>query len=150
MPQPAELSEQQKKCLRLVHQGLTSKEIAPLLETTPGVVDNYITVAMAKLGTTSRRDAARMLAARENDMVQQLHLQPGAIAPRGPDDPIRPRIEGRPARLLRSLGLPPIGGQTNDLSKSQRLSAIARIALFSAIMLMATVAIVQGIIVLLA
>lgn len=148
MPLGAELSEQQKKCLRLVHQGLTSKQIAPLLNTTPGTVDNYINTALAKLSMASRRDAARFLAEQESGIVQQLHLRSEAIASNGLDDGSKPSTEGR-ATIPRIFGLPPIGGRANDLRTSQRLAAIMRIAFFAALMLTATVAIIQGVIALL-
>lgn len=149
MPQMAELSEQQKKCLRLVGQGLTSKEIAPLLNTTPGVVDNYINAAMGKMGLTNRREAARVLSEQENPMVQQLHMQPEAIAqPSLPDDNGSRIGEGH-WRFATLLGLPPIGGRHNDLKKGQRLLAISRIGFFAALMLIASVVIIQGVIALL-
>jgi DNA-binding CsgD family transcriptional regulator len=154
MPRTADLSEQQKKCLRLVHLGLTSKEIAPLLATTPGVVDNYISAALARMALTSRREAARLLAQEEeaeasgDPMVQRLHLQPEAVAPLGGPSDLETRSIG--SRTVRVFGLPPIGGRENDLTASQRLLALTRIAFFAALLLIATVVVVQGIITLIA
>ena len=55
------LSEQQKACLRLVHRGLRTKEIAPIVQLAPASIDTYIRQAMIQLGTRDRREAARML-----------------------------------------------------------------------------------------
>lgn len=146
MPQNAELSEQQKKCLRLVHDGLTSKQIAPLLETTPGTVDNYINTAFAKMGLTSRREAARQLALQEKGMVQQLHLQSPAIAPVLFPDEQPEQIGDQRGFFGKLVDLPPIGGTGNDLTTSRRIIAISRVGFFAALLLIATVVTVQGII----
>ncbi len=77
-------------------------------------------------------------------MVQQLHLRSEAIASDGMDDGSSPPSEERKT-ISRILGLPPIGGHANGLRTSQRLAAIMRIALFAALILSATVAIIQGV-----
>jgi DNA-binding CsgD family transcriptional regulator len=151
-----QLSERQTRCLELVSQGMTSKEIAPLLDVTPGVVDNYISVAVTKLGASGRREAARMLAERQKAMVHPLHLQPEAIAPALlPTDEQRQADWAQDTRstLKRALdhlfGLPPIGGRENDLNATDRLLAMARIGFVAALLLIATIVIIQGVILLL-
>jgi DNA-binding CsgD family transcriptional regulator len=60
------LSEAQKACLRLVQQGYEVKEIARLLETTPGAVTERLRAARQKLDAASSRQAARTLAQHES------------------------------------------------------------------------------------
>ena len=60
------LTEQQRACLRMVYQHMTSKEIAPRLGIEPGSVDQHIKAAMRTLGVGERRAAARMLAEHES------------------------------------------------------------------------------------
>jgi DNA-binding CsgD family transcriptional regulator len=61
----AQLTEQQRLCLRLVYAHLTSKEIAPHLGIEPASVDQQIKSAVRVLGASDRRAAARMLAEHE-------------------------------------------------------------------------------------
>lgn len=152
----SQLSDRQKRCLELVSQGLTSKEIAPILDVTPGVVDNYIAAAIAKLGASGRREAARILAGLEEGMVQPLHLQPETIAQAVPSaDEMRrvdqtPGTGSTPTHVLHHLfGLPPIGGRENDLNAADRLLAMVRISFLAAVLLIATIVTIQGIILLL-
>lgn len=154
MPQRTDdLSEQQKACLRLVHQGFVSKQIASQLSLTPGTVDNYINAALGKLSLTSRREAARLLASEESEaaasIVQQLHLQSSHLAERT-EPPERPEqaSDRRPTNSW-SLSLPPIGGDENELTKLQRLLGISRIGFAAALLLIATVVVIQGVITLL-
>jgi DNA-binding CsgD family transcriptional regulator len=58
----AQLTEQQRRCLRLVFAHLTSKEISPHLGMEPASVDQQIKSAVRVLGASDRRAAARMLA----------------------------------------------------------------------------------------
>jgi DNA-binding CsgD family transcriptional regulator len=59
------LTERERAYLRLVGAALSSKEIARQYGIEPGTVDKALKSAMAKLGTSSRRSAARLLAADE-------------------------------------------------------------------------------------
>lgn len=149
MTRVSELTEQQKKCLRFVYEGLTSKQIAPILETTPGVVDNYINAALSKLAITSRREAARILIAHEKDMVQQLHLQSETLAEtiEAPDQQGRVGVED--LSLVSLFNLPPVGGEENDLPISQRILALSRIGLFAALAVLGATVIIRGVITLL-
>lgn len=63
----SELDENQKLCLRLVHQGYTSKQIAQQTHLSSGTVDQYIFRANATLGVADRREAARLLSAAEQE-----------------------------------------------------------------------------------
>ncbi len=52
------LTRQQIACLRLVADGLSSKEIAARLDLQPGTIDQYLKDASAILGTRTRSQAA--------------------------------------------------------------------------------------------
>src|SRR3546814_19249781 len=58
----ATLNQGQIDCLRFVHAGLASKEIARLLNISPHTVDARLKSACGKLGTKSRFQAASILA----------------------------------------------------------------------------------------
>src|SRR3546814_11198434 len=58
----ATLNQGQIDCLRFVHAGLASKEIARLLNISPHTVDARLKSACGKLGTNSRFQAASILA----------------------------------------------------------------------------------------
>ena len=59
------LSAGQKDCLRLVMQGYEFKEIARLLNTSPGAINERLREARRVLDVSSSREAARLLAAYE-------------------------------------------------------------------------------------
>ena len=150
MPQRTEdLSDKQKECLRLVHEGLTSKEIAVRLDLTPGTIDNYVNASLARLGLTSRREAARWLVTQEKAVVQQLYLQSEPVALSGFGDEQPGQADDRQDQLVRLPGLPPVGGPDNELAMPQRILAISRIGFAAALLLIATVVIVEGVILLL-
>lgn len=119
------LSERQKECLRLVGQGLRSKEIGPILGLAPGSVDTYIKAAVARLGVSDRRAAARILA--DFEISQRLGSPPEALPPTteaAPDG-----VQRKPQGFVkRTLKLPPIGGIPNQLSVQERLLATLRVA----------------------
>lgn len=153
MDRTESLSEKQKLCLRLVGQGLSSKEIAPIAQTTYGVVDNTIAAACLKLGVKNRREAARILIAEESNGVQQMHVQPPALVPPSCIEEEFGQAEQRPTaftslrKVIEALfSLPPIGGQANDLVASERAIGMARIGFASALLLIATIVIVQGVV----
>lgn len=62
-----DLTEPQRACLRLVHQHMSSKEIAQLLDVSPSAIDKRIERAVMQLGASSRFHAARLLALHEKD-----------------------------------------------------------------------------------
>ena len=58
------LTDRERAVLRLAYEGRSNKEIARMLDLTPGTVRNYLSEAAAKVGASSRIEAART--AREN------------------------------------------------------------------------------------
>ena len=74
----ARLTERERTFLRLVASNMSSKEIAQQFGIEPGTVDKALKSAMAKLGTSSRRAAARMLV--QDEGGQKLAPQPAALA----------------------------------------------------------------------
>lgn len=54
------LSDRERDVLRLADEGRSNKEIARLLELSPGTVRNYLSEASAKLGAASRIEAGRI------------------------------------------------------------------------------------------
>ncbi|WJS99911.1 helix-turn-helix domain-containing protein [Novosphingobium humi] len=150
------LSEQQKACLRLVAQGMTSKEIGKTLMLSNMTVDDYILAARTKLGGVGRREAAKMLICWESRAPQTLGPQPEALGPQ-PDRivpnamPLQLAMAGQQKPLTEpfSLRLPPIGGRVNDLSLSGRVAGLGKVAFLSALLLVLTIAIITGAIALL-
>lgn len=161
------LTALQKECLRLVAQGLRSKEIAAAVKRSHRTVDTYITSALPIFGTTDRRDAARMLVAYEASVEAQIPASEGS-KPAAADvsaevsqrllsqsetvaEPLNSvihglRADGEPHGLRRLFRVPPIGGVKNDLRFSDRILSIAQVAFAGAMVLLAITAIVQGII----
>jgi len=56
------LSKRQRQCLHYVGRGLSSKEIARELGISPSTVDNHVRLGMERLNTTSRIEAANLVA----------------------------------------------------------------------------------------
>jgi DNA-binding CsgD family transcriptional regulator len=134
------LSEGQKACLRLVAQGMSSKEIAKALDLTPQTVDTYLKTSMARLGASNRRDAARMLLASEAS--QKLGSPSAGLA-----DP------GQGHDQLASTGTtgwlswvrpPPVGGGFHDLSWSQKTYQALLVAVISASIVIALALAIAG------
>lgn len=121
----AELSESQQACLRLVAQGMSSKEIAIALNLSPSTVDTYIKHAIARLGAANRRDAARKYL--ESQPSQNFGSQTAALAGtrfHGSDaDRQAHGGSANPARVgqwWRAIIPPPLGGKENRRSTTQR------------------------------
>ena len=53
------LTERQLDVLALLAEGLTNGEIAARLVVSPRTVDHHVSAVLAKLGVTTRREAAR-------------------------------------------------------------------------------------------
>ncbi len=135
-----DLSEGQKKCLRLVAQGMSSKEIAKETGLSPPTVDTYLRQAMAKLGASSRREAARIV--REREQSQNLISQSPAIAEPPQDrEPMASTGKGGGRRWWR---LPPVGGSFNDLSGSEKSLEALRVAIVGAVTVLALSLIIAG------
>ena len=54
------LSDRERDVLRLAEEGRSNKEIARVLDLSPGTVRNYLSESSAKLGAASRIEAARI------------------------------------------------------------------------------------------
>jgi DNA-binding CsgD family transcriptional regulator len=123
------LSEGQKNCLRLVARGLSSKEIALETGLSPQTVDTYLKQAVAKLGASNRREAARMF--EDLQVSQNLGSQPPAVAVEATDkSPTVPR--------QRSLWrLPPLGGEENDLDWQGKTLEVMRVAVIGTTVMLA-------------
>jgi DNA-binding CsgD family transcriptional regulator len=139
----ARLTEVQKKCLRLVAEAKTSKEIAIETDLTPMTVDQYLHRAMAILGTTSRREAARRFVEWESSQqLRRFEFKSTPVAE--PQESANPSLTVRRKNWLAALKLPPTGGKPNDLGSVTRLFAIFRIALVSTVVTIAILIIAKG------
>jgi transcriptional regulator with XRE-family HTH domain len=144
-----------------VAAGLSSKEIALETGLSHQTVDQYLSKAIAILGVSTRREAAREFQAYEQFKESEFKSPP--VAEAGDRIMIRTSTtdEGRSApgnAMHESAGCryaafdvatwrhlaPPIGGEPNDLTPAQRFHAILRIAIFSAIAMVAIVAVIAG------
>jgi DNA-binding CsgD family transcriptional regulator len=143
------LSERQKQCLRLVYTRHSSKEIGLQLGLSFDTVDQHVKRAMRILGVSSRGEAARTLVSHEEGHPQLLGTQSEAVALEASADEQPDKIDNHQGFLVRAFDLPPIGGPDNDLTTSRRILAISRVGFFAALLLIATIVTVQGIITLL-
>lgn len=156
------LTDLHKEFLRLVAQGLQSKEIAQKIGCSHRTVDTYISAVLPLFDTSDRRVAARRFLAleaaettaarpadgaecRDTDVSQRLLSQSQGVAalPVFTDDSRRASGTGQPSRRL--IHLPPLGGTPNDLTPAGKFLSGTQIGLIGAMTLMAVVAIVQGI-----
>lgn len=127
------LSDKQRQCLRLVGRGMSSKEIALETGLTPLTVDTYVKAAMARLGVSNRREAARMLAF--DEASQGLGSPSSPVA--GPP-PVQQSADATAVGGWRHhVALPPLGGRWNELDWAARTFAILRIATVSAVVVIA-------------
>ena len=81
----ARLSKGQIDCLRLVHEHLSSKEIAGKLGISPHTVDQRIRGALQILGVERRSQAARIAVSASGPYQRLIHQSPYIAAP-GPDE----------------------------------------------------------------
>lgn len=116
-----------------------SKEIAQVTGLTPSTVDTYLKGASAILGTPKRREAARKFA--ESDPSQRLGSQPEALSPPPavPHHDEVPRGAGEPDSWFKAVVTPPIGGAANDLTSTNRLIAMLRVAGLMAVVMTALI-----------
>lgn len=82
----ARLSAGQLECLRLVHQHLSSKEIAAELNISPHTVDQRIRGALQILGVERRSQAARLVAQAAEPYQRLIHQSPAVEAAAGNGD----------------------------------------------------------------
>lgn len=133
------LPEGQKACLRLVGQGMSSKEIAKALGLTPQTVDTYIKAAMSRLGASNRRDAARMLVSLEGSPNL------GSPTPRLADiSPTPDQKLPTGTGWLRWVRPPPVGGASHDLSWSQKTYQALLVAVISTSIVVALALAIAG------
>ena len=150
------LSDGQKACLRLVGDGLTSKEIALETGLSHQTVDQYLSKAATLLGASNRRDAARKFAEFEVGEFNKAEFKPASLANHG-------RITAPPAsaehtappsgtqpqsllyRLVQAMRIPPVGGRHHDLNPAQLIEAAARVALITLMTIIAAVVVFMGI-----
>lgn len=123
------LSGKQKDCLRLVAQNMNSKQIARELRISEHTVDQRIRQALRVLEVPDRFHAARTLTSAEGrPAYQPLIYQTNALADSSDSAIPEPAAETRKGRWLASW-LPPFGGTRHDLTSSQVLTSIVRLAL---------------------
>ena len=140
----ARLTARQRDCLRLVAEGYTSKEIGRKLGISYSTVDNHLAAAVQLLELPGRAEAARRHAEHEREHGQKLTRQPKPLADAAGRMDVRSQVAASgPPSWLAAL-LPPIGGHQNDLPSSQRVYAIARIALFSTLAFVACVIVIRA------
>jgi len=127
------LTEQQRVCLRLVYEHMTSKEIAPHLGIEPGSVDQHIKAAMRTLGVGDRRAAARLLAEHEgrssSHPLEFASSTASGLAMR--ED--QAGFDATPPPQGPRLPLPIWGGRPSDLSIAIRLGWIFGLILLIAL-----------------
>jgi len=139
------LTERQKDCLRLVAQGYTSKEIGRQLGISFSTVDNHLLAAVHSLEVSSRAEAARLLSQAEagtQGLGQQLPRQSPGLAVGALELDQEPEATQGLLAFFAWL-LPPLGGRDHDLSASETIFAICRIAFLSALAFIACVMIVR-------
>lgn len=85
----AALSERQREILRLVSQHLQAKEVARVLQISERTVRSHTDQARRRLGVSSSREAARLLALHEGrwGIVHDGQWPPTPIADGGPETP---------------------------------------------------------------
>ena len=123
------LSDGQKACLRLVSRGMSSKEIALETRLSPQTVDTYVKQAMAKLGASNRREAARIL--NEAEASQKSGSPPSPLA----ETPPAATVTGSTWRRL--MRPPPIGGTLHDLGWQDKTVEVMRVAVLGAAVVLA-------------
>lgn len=130
-----ELTVSQRTCLRLVGEGLSSKEIALATGLSPRTVDQYVNRAAMILGASNRREAARKLAELDSQPLNKLQLKPQPVATLGNPDNLdpAPSIGTPPGPVGQVLfWLPPLGGKRHDLTPSQTIERTIRAAVLAA------------------
>lgn len=142
------LSAKQKACLRLVADGLTSKEIAPLVGLTHESVNTYVKTATRLIGAPNRSVAARMLL--DFERLPKLELPSDGVAdtegvsqlatPDGKTGSARPTPRVRGALLAP----PPLGGRIADISTREKIAAMFRAALFLAVVVAVLLLLIVG------
>lgn len=126
------ISESQLTCLRLVGEGMSSKEIAIETGLSPRTVDQYVNRAAATLGASNRREAARKLAKLETGELNKFQLKSERVEAPQKSDNLNGVNLGAGNDKHRSLMLrwvSPIGGERHDLTYSETLLEIVKVAI---------------------
>lgn len=134
------LHESQRNCLRLVAQGMSTKEIARETGLSPASVDTYLKQANSILGASNRRDAARTLLRLETS-------QKSGSPPQALPNPVGlgPQITATGETSWRHWSrLPSVGGSDNDLSWQLKTLHILQIAVVSAAVVLALTLTIAG------
>lgn len=97
---------------------------------------------MARLDAHNRRDAARLLANVEQS--QNLRSQSEAVATHAESTILFSSQGGPKSASRRFFGLPPVGGEVNDLDWTARHYAILRVGGFGIIVLVALTLVISG------
>jgi DNA-binding CsgD family transcriptional regulator len=151
------LSTRQYEVLSLVARHLSSKEIGAQLGLSYKTIDNHAADLMARLGVSSRADAARIFLDASGTR-EQLPSVPQRVDTPAPGEADRVRPDGETAgetlpagasslRTMSSsvLKLRPVGGPRHDLTLVQRLAMMGQVALVSVVGLAAIVTVMVGI-----
>ena len=118
---------------------MSSKEIAIETGLSPSTVDTYLKAAMARLGASNRRDAARILHSWEQS--QQL----GSPAAGVPDRPAPGQLVDVAGGAWSAWIKPtPLGGIRNDLDSAQKTLAILKVAGIGAMVVLAIALLMAG------
>jgi hypothetical protein len=120
---------------------MSSKEIALETGLSPQTVDTYIKTAMGRLGTSSRREAARKLAAEELSQKSGSPPNPLESGSGNENSGVAAGSGSVPGKLV----LLPFGGRINDLPSAQRTYAVLKVAAVSAVMVIALALLIAGV-----
>lgn len=134
------LTRREVQCVRLAGQSLSNKEIAAKLNLSPSTVNNHLSRAYAKLGTSNRHTASSLVA---RDYPDFSRFQPIPIADvaAAPQVAVRPGDDAGPQTgdLLSTWPLPP-----PPRDRIGRITTILILAVVAAVITIGLVAIVEA------
>jgi DNA-binding CsgD family transcriptional regulator len=121
-----ELTEVQRRLLRKVAEGQSSKEMSRDFGLEPRTIDVYLSRAGRALGFPDRQAAAAALVEYEAAMlIRCISTSEGLESPAKSDEPhVRRTVNDQLARFH----LPPLGGSENDYDIKSRALASAKVA----------------------
>jgi DNA-binding CsgD family transcriptional regulator len=127
------LTQGQIDCLMLVHQNLTSKEIAPILGISSHTVDKRIRASLRILGCENRATAARFVASQRDPApaFRWHHTEADALVEAAVPEPFQTPARVRPKWGIR-LPFATTAHPVNDMSFALRLLWIGLIACLAA------------------
>lgn len=121
------LSDVQREYLRLVHRGLTSKQIAQQRGGSHHTVDAEIAVAMKMIGAERRTQAAALFAAHEASLSYEPSYEPPSVAVSADPAVIPAPGETSPLGGI-PLPIPTVGRPINEQTFWQRTAWIVILA----------------------